>query len=144
MRKIYFFLQNKFEKILRKNFNVHYVVPVFWDQLISENFFYDVPTIPWHEKCTWQSQYKTAVLGKKLELHFWRKMKLSAAILVTAGEEIIFFSFILEFLTQPIQAKTSESGREYFRLGAESYSSLGRVGKKREENSVSTFGHFRL
>ena len=25
---------------------------------------------------------------------------------------------------------TSKSGREYFRLGAESYSSLGRVGKK--------------
>ena len=71
-------------------------------------------------------------------------MKLSAAILVTAGEEIIFFSFILEFLTQPIQAKTSESGREYFWLGAESYSSLGRVGKKREENSVSTFGRVRL
>ena len=37
----------------------------------------------------------------------------------------------------------SISGREYFRLGAESYSSLGRVGK-REENSVSTFGRFRL
>ena len=31
----------------------------------------------------------------------------------------------------------------YFRLGAESYSSLGRVGKK-EENSVSTFELFRL
>ena len=30
-----------------------------------------------------------------------------------------------------IQAKTSESGREYFRLGAESYSSLGRVVKFR-------------
>ena len=30
-----------------------------------------------------------------------------------------------------------------FRLGAESYSSLGRVGKKKE-NSVSTFGLFRL
>ena len=38
----------------------------------------------------------------------------------------------------------SKSGREYFRLGAESYSSLGRVAKKREENSVSTFGRFRL
>ena len=37
----------------------------------------------------------------------------------------------------------SKSGREYFRLGAELYSSLGRVGKK-EENSVSTFGRFRL
>ena len=36
-----------------------------------------------------------------------------------------------------------KSGREYFRLGAESYSSLGRVGKKREENSVSPFGRFR-
>ena len=33
---------------------------------------------------------------------------------------------------QPIQAKTSEIGREYFRLGAESYSSLGRVGKKKK------------
>ena len=38
----------------------------------------------------------------------------------------------------------SKSGRKYFRLGAESYSSLGRVGKKGEENSVSTFGRFRL
>ena len=37
----------------------------------------------------------------------------------------------------------SKSGREYFRLGAESYSSLGRVEKKKEENSVSTFGRFR-
>ena len=35
--------------------------------------------------------------------------------------------------TYPIQAKTSKSGREYFRLGAESYTSLGRV-EKREEN----------
>ena len=33
--------------------------------------------------------------------------------------------------------------REYFRLGADSYSSLGRVGK-REEINVSTFGRFRL
>ena len=32
---------------------------------------------------------------------------------------------------------------EYFRLGTESYSSLGRV-EKREEKSVSTFGRFRL
>ena len=38
---------------------------------------------------------------------------------------------------------TGESGREYFRLGAESYSSLGRV-KKKEGNSVSTFGRFRV
>ena len=37
----------------------------------------------------------------------------------------------------------SKSGREFFRLGAESYSSFGSVGK-REENSVSTFGRFRL
>ena len=37
----------------------------------------------------------------------------------------------------------SKSGREYFRLGAESHSSLGRV-RKREENSVSTFGRLRL
>ena len=29
----------------------------------------------------------------------------------------------------------SKSGREYFRLGAESYSSLGRVGKKRRKYS---------
>ena len=35
------------------------------------------------------------------------------------------------------------SGREYFRLGAESNSSLGRVRKKRKK-SVSTFGRFRL
>ena len=41
-----------------------------------------------------------------------------------------------------IQAKTSKNGREYLRLGGGSYSSLGRVGKK--ENSVSTFGRFRL
>ena len=34
---------------------------------------------------------------------------------------------------QPIQAKRSKNGREYFRLGAESYSSLGRVGKKRRK-----------
>ena len=45
---------------------------------------------------------------------------------------------------KPIHAKTSKSGREYFRLGAESYSSLGRVGKKSEENSVYTFGRSRL
>ena len=44
---------------------------------------------------------------------------------------------------QPIQAKTSKSGREYFRIGVESYLSLGRVGK-RKANSVSTFGRFRL
>ena len=37
----------------------------------------------------------------------------------------------------------SKIGRDYFRLGAESYWSLGSVGKK-EENSVSTFGRFRL
>ena len=37
----------------------------------------------------------------------------------------------------------SKNGREYFRLGAESYSSLGRV-EKLEENSVSTLGRFRL
>ena len=37
-----------------------------------------------------------------------------------------------------------QSGRKYFRLGAESYSSLGRVEKKRKENSLSTFGRFRL
>ena len=34
------------------------------------------------------------------------------------------------------QAKTSKSGREYFRLGTESYSSLGRVGKKRRNERV--------
>ena len=35
--------------------------------------------------------------------------------------------------SSPIQAKTSKSGREYFRLGAESYSSLGRFGKKKKK-----------
>ena len=39
--------------------------------------------------------------------------------------------------------KTLKSERENFRLGAESYSSLGRV-ERREENTVSTFGRFRL
>ena len=47
-------------------------------------------------------------------------------------------------LGYPIQAKTSKSGREYFRLGAESYSSIERVGKKKKKNGVSTFGRFRL
>ena len=46
-------------------------------------------------------------------------------------------------MNYPIQTKKSKSGREYFRLVAESYSSLGRVGKI-EENSVSTFGRIRL
>ena len=32
----------------------------------------------------------------------------------------------------------------YFALGAESYSSLGHVGKKREENSMGHFGQIRL
>ena len=50
----------------------------------------------------------------------------------------------MRFLVKPIQAKTSKSGREYFRPGTESYSLLGRVGKKGEENSASTFGPFRL
>ena len=45
--------------------------------------------------------------------------------------------------TQPIQANLHQSGREYFRLGAESYLSLERVGRK-EKNSVSTFGRFCL
>ena len=44
-------------------------------------------------------------------------------------------------LFQPIQAKTSKSGREYFGLGAESYWSLGRVAKK--EKKIA-FGRFRL
>ena len=46
--------------------------------------------------------------------------------------KIFLFSY---FDISPIQAKTSKSGREYFRLGAESFSSLERVGKKREENT---------
>ena len=46
--------------------------------------------------------------------------------------DTLFFPF---FPTRPSD--------EYFRLGAESYSSLGRVGKK-GKNSVSTFGRFRL
>ena len=49
MRKIYFVLQKRFGKILRKNSNGPYVVPVFWDQLCSENFSYDVPTVLEHE-----------------------------------------------------------------------------------------------
>ena len=36
-------------------------------------------------------------------------------------------------ISSPIQAKMSKSGREYFRLGVESYSSLGRVGKKEKK-----------
>ena len=36
-------------------------------------------------------------------------------------------------LSLPIQAKKSKSGREFFRLGAESYSSLGSVGKNRRK-----------
>ena len=40
--------------------------------------------------------------------------------------------------------KTSRSGREFFRLGAESYSSLGRVGKKMKKILASTFGQIRL
>ena len=36
-------------------------------------------------------------------------------------------------LVQPIQVKMSKSGREYFRLGSESYSSLGSVGKKEKK-----------
>ena len=32
-----------------------------------------------------------------------------------------------------MQAKKSKSGREYFRLGAESYSSLGRIAKKEKK-----------
>ena len=36
-----------------------------------------------------------------------------------------------------MQAKTSKSGRENFRLGAESYSSLGRVEKKRKNSVVA-------
>ena len=35
-------------------------------------------------------------------------------------------------LKAPTQAKIFKSEREYFRLGAESYSSLGHVGKKRK------------
>ena len=36
----------------------------------------------------------------------------------------------------------SKSGREYFRLGAESYSSLGRVGKKRRKYSRPLLAKF--
>ena len=43
-----------------------------------------------------------------------------------------FLSFS-NFLFKSIQAKTSKSGLEYFRLGAESCSSLGRVGKKKKK-----------
>ena len=39
--------------------------------------------------------------------------------------------------------ETVQSGREFFRLGADSYSSLARGGKK-VENSVSTFARFHL
>ena len=42
----------------------------------------------------------------------------------------------------PIQAKTSKSGREYFRLGAESYLSLGRVGKKEKKIACSLLDVF--
>ena len=58
-----------------------------------------------------------------------------------------FFNFDSALYGQkfkPIQAKRSKSGREYFLLGAESYASLGRVEKKREEKSVSSFRRFRL
>ena len=53
----------------------------------------------------------------------------------------MFLKFFANMLNDT--GEYSNSGREYFRLGAESYSSLGRVEKK-EENSVSTFGRFRL
>ena len=38
----------------------------------------------------------------------------------------------------------SKSGREHFRLGAESYWSLGRVGKKEKKILTSTSGQIRL
>ena len=43
------------------------------------------------------------------------------------------FCHFLINLVKPILAKTSKSGREYFRLGAESYLSLESVGKKRRK-----------
>ena len=44
---------------------------------------------------------------------------------------VLFYSVEnTEEMSIEIQAKTSKSGRECFRLGAESHSSLGRVGKK--------------
>ena len=39
---------------------------------------------------------------------------------------------VLFLMVKPIQAKMSESGREYFRLGTDSYSSLERFGKKKK------------
>ena len=50
----------------------------------------------------------------------------------------------IKYQFEPIQAKTSKSGREYFRLGAESYSSLGRLGKEEKKILASTFGQIRL
>ena len=43
---------------------------------------------------------------------------------------------MIRFQYSPLQAKTSKSGREYFRVGAESYSSLGCVGKKKKNTRV--------
>ena len=53
-------------------------------------------------------------------------------------ENIHFSTYCLTDTGENVQKWT-----RVFRLGAESFSSLGRVGKK-EENSMSTFGHFRL
>ena len=46
--------------------------------------------------------------------------------------------------SSPIQAKTSKSEREYSRLGAESYWSLGRVAKKKKKIVAFIFERFRL
>ena len=42
---------------------------------------------------------------------------------------------LVDITTYPIQAKTSKSEREHFRLSAESYSSVERVGKKKKKNT---------
>ena len=64
------------------------------------------------------------------------KSKLLTMSLIELVVGLLYGTVQKNFLkqSQPIQAKISKSEREYFRGGAESYSSLGRVEKKRKKN----------
>ena len=81
---------------------------------------------PYDSKC--QNEIKGASRGRALKMNF---LKIQTYFK--------YFTKSNSNSTYQIQGTASKSGREYFRLGAESYSSIGRVGKREENSRV----HFR-
>ena len=111
--------------------------PKFESQSLVENSF----MMKWGEDATPDSRiveimnrwFQTLNLLVKSLVKIFSSQYKSKTIYTFWKKELDIYKGLIENKRkqiEPKQAKTSKNGREYFRLGAESYSSLGRVEKK--------------